>query len=142
MSNKYRVISTVMKYGISAVLVLVLAYTFVAFRVETLSDLALLSDVELYRMLCDAFTIPGMLFLMAGLLMTVSNAGALDGVGYVVSNAVKMLIPGKAAKMERYKEYLDRKRENRPKGYGFLYVVGGATMAVAMVFLLLFYQVY
>ena len=142
MSNKYRVISTVIKYGISAALVFVLAYTFVAFRVEALSDLALLSDVELYRMLCDAFTIPGMLFLMAGLLMTVSNAGALDGVGCVVSNAVKMLIPGKAAKMERYKEYLDRKRENRPKGYGFLYVVGGATMAVAMVFLLLFYQVY
>lgn len=142
MSNKYRVISTVIKYGISAALVLVLAYTFVAFRVESLSDLALLSSVELYRMLCDAFTIPGLLFLMAGLLMTVSNAGALDGVGYVVGNALKMLIPGKAAKMERYKEYLDRKRENRPKGYGFLYVVGGATMAVAMVFLLLFYQVY
>ena len=142
MSDKQRTVGNIVKYGISAGLALLLAYAFVSFRVEELSDLARLSEVELYRILCDAFTVPGLLFLMAGLLMTVSNAGALDGVGYVVSNAVKMLIPGKAAKMERYKEYLDRKRENRPKGYGFLYVVGGATMAVAMVFLLLFYQVY
>ena len=142
MSDKQRTVSNVIKYGISAALTLLLAYAFVSFRVEALSDLARLSDVELYRILCDAFTVPGLRFLMAGLLMTISNAGALDGVGYVVGNAVKMLIPGRAAKMERYKEYLDRKRENRPKGYGFLYVVGGAAMAVALVFLFLFYQVY
>lgn len=142
MSDKQRTVSNAIKYGISAALTLLLAYAFVSFRVEALSDLARLSDVELYRILCDAFTVPGLLFLMAGLLMTISNAGALDGVGYVVGNAVKMLIPGRAAKMERYKEYLDRKRENRPKGYGFLYVVGGAAMAVALVFLFLFYQVY
>lgn len=142
MSDKQRTAGNAIKYGISAALTLLLAYAFVAFRVESLGDLARLSDVELYRILCDAFTVPGLLFLMAGLLMTVSNAGALDGVGYVVGNAVKMLIPGRATKMERYKEYLDRKRENRPKGYGFLYVVGGAAMAVAFVFLFMFYQVY
>ena len=130
-----------LKYGISVSLALLMAYAFVALRVdfEHPEETAL---VDWYRIVCDAFTVPGLLFLMFGAFMSLSNEGALDGLGYVCVNGLKMLIPGGAMKMERYKEYLERKRENRPKGYGFLYVVGGAGMAIAFVFLFLFYQVY
>ena len=129
------------KSGIAFALCLVLAYAFVALRVD-ISTLGTLEPVDLYLLLCDAFTIPGVLMLMFGLLMTISNQGALDGVGYVAINALKMLIPTAAANMERYKDYLERRKANRAKGYGFLYVVGAICMAIAGVFMILFYSLY
>lgn len=129
------------KYGISVVLALLMAYVFVALRVD-FKNLQATTTVQWYLVLCDAFTVPGLLFLMFGAFMSLSNQGALDGVGYVAMNALKMLIPGGAMKMERYKEYLERRRDNRVKGYGFLYVVGASCMAIAGVFMALFYSLY
>ena len=133
--------NNLMKCAIALAGSLVLAYAFVALRVD-MTNLGAVEPVELYRILCDAFTIPGLLLLMFGLLMTISNQGALDGVAYVVKNAVKMLIPAAAADMERYKEYLERRKANRVKGYGFLYVVGAVCLGIAGIFLVLFYSVY
>lgn len=130
-----------MKYGISVTIGLILAYIYVATRID-LSNLAAVAKVDMYLILCDAFSIPGLLLLLAGLMMTLSNQGALDGVGYVAVNAIKMLIPGGAVKAERYKEYLERKRANRIKGYGFLFVTAIAFLAVAAVFMALFYSIY
>ena len=129
------------KYGISVSLALLMAYAFVALRVdfEHPEETVLM---DWYRILCDAFTVPGLLFTMFGCFVSLSNQGAMDGLGYVAANAIKMLIPGGAMKMERYKEYLERRRANRVKGYGFLYVVGLGCMAIAGVFMALFYSVY
>ncbi len=129
------------KSAIAAALGLLLVYTFIAFRVD-FSDLSGVELIDWYRMLCDAFTIPGLLMLMFALLMTISNQGALDGLGYVAVNGLKMLIPGAAAKMERYLEYVERRRKNRAKGYGFLYVVSAIFLAFAGIFLVLFYSLY
>jgi hypothetical protein len=129
------------KYGVSVVASLALAFFFVYARVD-FSNPGATELIEWYRIICDAFTIPGLLFLMFGCLMSLSNAGAMDGLGYVVVNGLKMLIPGGALKMERYKEYLERRRENRVRGYGFLYIVGIGCMAVAFVFMILFYGIY
>ena len=130
-----------LKYGISVSLALLIAYAFVALRVdfEHPEETAL---IDWYRIICDAFTIPGLLYLMFGAFMSLSNEGALDGLGYVTANAIKMLIPGGGRKLERYKEYLERRRANRVKGYGFLYVVGAGCMAIAGVFMALFYSLY
>lgn len=130
-----------LKYGISVGICLILAYVYAALRID-FSNLAEVERVDLYLILCDAFSIPGLIMLMSGFLMTVSNQGALDGVGYVAVHAVRMLIPGAAAKTERYKEYVDRRRANRIKGYGFLYVVAGIFLAIAGVFMALFYSLY
>ena len=129
------------KYGVSVGLALALAFFYVYVRVD-FADPGATPLVEWYRILCDAFTIPALILLMLGCLMSLSNAGAMDGLGYVVSIAVKMLIPGGALKMERYKEYLERRRANRVRGYGFLYLVGGGCMAVSLVFMVLFYAIY
>lgn len=131
----------VTKSLIASAIGLVLVYLFVSFRVD-FENPELTSLMDWYLILCDAFTIPGLVYLMLGLLMTLSNQGALDGVGYVAINGLKMLIPGAATKMERYKEYLERRRANRIKGYGFFYVVGGIFMAVSGVFMALFYSLY
>ena len=126
------------KYGISFGISLALAYLYVALRIDWQN----VQPVELYLTLCDAFTVPGLLMLMSGLLMTVSNTGALDGLGYVAVNGLKMLIPGGGMKAETFKEYLERRRANRIHGYGFLYVTALVCLAVAAVFMILFYSVY
>ena len=115
-----------------------LAYLYVGLR-----DFAGVSLMEKYRMLCDAFTVPGLLFLMLGLLMSISKQGALDGVTYVVSHGLKMLIPGHHDKQEKFIDYVQRKREkNKGKSFGFLYLTGAIYMGIAIVFLILFYNLY
>lgn len=133
--------SNLIKCGIAMALSLMLVYVFVSLRVD-LTNLSAVEPVDLYLILCDAFTIPGLLLLMFGLLMTISNQGALDGLGYVAINGLKMLIPGAATRMERYKEYVERRRANRVKGYGFLYVVAAILLAIAGIFMILFYSLY
>lgn len=128
----------VIKYGISSAFCLVLAAVYVGLR-----DFQLQTNMEKYRILCDAFTIPGLVLVMVGALMAVSNEGALYGLGYVVSYAVKILVPGKRHEHERYYEYVQRKKEQgQVKGYGFLFVVGGISLAIAIVFMILFYRLY
>ena len=129
------------KYGISIGMSLGLAFLFIYLRVD-FENPEQTELIEWYRIICDAFTIPGLLLLMFGCLMSLSNAGAMDGLGYAVVNGLKMLIPGGALKMERYKEYLERRRANRIRGYGFLYIVGAGCMAIALIFMFLFYGIY
>ena len=130
-----------LKYGISVGIGLILAFIYISARVD-IGNLAAVEKVDLYLVFCDGFFVPGILMLMSGFLMSVSNQGAMDGVAYVLVNAARMLIPGGGLKTERYKEYVERKRENRIKGYGFLYVVAFVFLAVSGTFMALFYTVY
>ena len=135
MSNAAK--TRILKYGICAVFTVVLAWLYIALR-----DFEGAVLVEKYRMLCDAFTVPGVLLLCVGGLVWASNLGALDGLSYVVSVAVKALIPGKRKEIEKYGDYVLRKREKPPVGCGFLLISGAVVMAIAMVFLALFYSLY
>lgn len=92
-----------------------------------------------YRILCDAFTLPGMLLVLFALLLTVSGEGALDGIAYGLERAVKMFT-FRGTEQEKYADFVARRREKRPKGFGFLFVAGGSFLAVAALFLLLFYS--
>ena len=136
MSKKWKI--RLAKYGGCALFVGVMAWTYIALR-----DFAGAALVDQYRYLCDAFTIPGTLLLMVGCLISLSNEGALDGLGYAVSFGIGMIIPGRGARaQEKYADYVDRRRSKRLRGYGFLYISGAVTMAVALVFLGLFYSVF
>ena len=128
----------VIKYGVSSAFCLGLAAVYVGLR-----DFSLQSTMEKYRILCDAFTIPGLVLVMIGALMAVSNEGALYGVTYVLGYAFRILIPGKRHEHERYYDYVERKREEgKVKGYGFLFIVGGISLAIAIIFMILFYRLY
>ena len=129
------------KYGISVGISLLLAYVYIASRID-LGNLSQVQPMDLYLIICDAFTVPGLLLLMSGLLMTISNMGALDGLGYVAVNGLKMLIPGGGKKPETFKEYLDRRREKKIRGYGFLYITALGCIAISVVFMILFYRLY
>lgn len=99
-----------------------------------------LPSLQQYRLLCDAFTIPGVILIMVGFLVMIANAGNFTGLAYAAKHAVKMLLPFGSKKQERYYDYYQRKQEQgRIKSYGFLFITGLAFMAVAMVFFTLFY---
>lgn len=124
------------KYGGCAVFTALMVWLFVWLR-ETPATLA-----EQMRLLCDAFTIPAVMLLCLGGLVWASNEGALDGIGYVLSFTIKSLTPGKRGTIEKYADYVERKREKRGGGYGFLLISGAVVMAIALVFLGVFYLVY
>ncbi len=99
------------------------------------------SLADKYRILCDAFTIPGIILLMLGLLVWISTTGTLDGITYVFSWLRARIFPaGAAKKRETYYDYVDRKSKNRSKGYAFLFICGAVFMVVALVLMGLFYR--
>jgi hypothetical protein len=127
------------KYGITIGICGLMIWSVISIRTSELGAFSQLSTLLRYRVLCDAFTVPGMLLIMSGLLMFVANEGALDGLSYLGHYLKNMFIPGSRNKTKRYFDYVEGKREKRVKGFGFLFVVGGVCMLIALVFLGLFY---
>ena len=128
------------KYGIATGGSLALAFFYVYVRVD-FDDPGATALMEWYRLLCDAFTIPGLLMLMFAAMLSISNEGGLDGVSYLVKQGFRMLT-FRGISQEKYLDYVQHRRENRLTGYGFLYIVGAVFMAVALIFLALFYSIY
>ena len=132
-----RLKTNLLKYGITGAVCLGLAALYCVLR-----DFGGMSVVEKYRALCDGFTIPGLIALCVGALLWVGNDGFFYGLGYCLDVARKALLPGGRRKMERYYDYVERHRQKKVTGYGFLFVCGGACMAIAIIFLALFYRLY
>ena len=137
MSDRTKV--TIAKYGISSGAALILIWIYCSSR-----DLFLLSPMERWRTLCDAFTIPGLSYIMIGFLIMIANEGFFDMLSYACSKAVGVFLPGRGLSDdgEKYYDYVQRKKEKRSKGFGFLFVVGGILMAFALLFMFLFYRLY
>ena len=128
----------VAKYGCCAAFVALAAVAYVASR-----DFSKAVVMDQYRYLSDAFTIPGVLLIMFGGMVWVSNMGALDGLAFSLRFIAYSLIPGKRAqRSESYGDYVMRKREKQVKGYGFLFISGLISLAISLVFVVLFYSLY
>lgn len=133
-----RLRKNLLKYGITVAVCLAFAAIFCYSREFFQQTLTVK-----YRILCDAFTIPGSICLCLGILIWASTDGFFDGLTYCLSIAWRSFIPGgRAAPAEKYYDYVMRKRDKRITGYGFIPIVGAVFMAIAIVFLLLFNSVY
>ena len=128
--------SNLIKSGIASVVGILLVVAFVGS--SEFGDQSLMNK---YKILCDAFTVPGLLMLMFAVLISVSNEGALDGLSYVVKQGFRMLT-FRGLGTEKYLDFVESRREKRVRGYGFLYIVGAAFMVVALIFMALFYSLY
>lgn len=96
--------------------------------------------VDQYRLLCDAFTIPGVILLMVGLLVWIAGEGMFDSLTYLGRSFFWMF---NQAKPVRYFDYIQEKRANRKHiRCGFLLLSGAIYLAVALIFMALFYKVY
>ena len=135
MSKRTR--SLLLKYGIGSAVALLLAAVML---IAKWSEIKTIQDQ--YRILSDGFTIPGLFYVFASIMMLVTNEGALNGIGFILSYTVKRLIPGRHGEQENYGRYVERKKRNQVTGYSFLFVIGGVCLALSVLFTVLFYQAY
>ncbi len=98
--------------------------------------------VDQYRVLCDAFSIPGILLILFALLFTLNNLGALDTIAYLMSFLPRMIAPGAFGEPEKLIDFVENRRQKRTKGYGFLYIVGFMFLGIAIFYLVKFYSVF
>ena len=101
-----------------------------------------LAMIDKYRLLSNAFTIPGLLLLMVGCLIAVSTSGLFDMLSYGFQRALRAFIPGHKAGSESFYDYKTRKSEVRFSGYSFVLITGAVFTAISVIFLILFYSVY
>lgn len=128
--------STLIKYGITLVLMCALLYAVLAVR-----DFFNISDgKEKLRALCDAFTVPAVIAFCAGALVFVASHGVFDGLGYIGRAILGTFIPGMRLTQKSYKEYKASKadKENKVSG-AFLFICGGVFFIIAIVFLIMYY---
>lgn len=130
-------LKTVLKYALAFLPCGTVSYLYLSLR-----DFGAAPELAQCRMLSDAFLIPGLIIILFALLITLSNGGALDGISYMAKRAISMLIPGMRNNTERFYDYIERKRKNPLRGYGFLFVVGGCFLIVSIYFYIRFYQLY
>ena len=136
MSDRLR--NNLIKYGSCAAVGLLAGYGYLSGH-----DLFNLPLVDQYRLLSDAFMIPGFLMVAFGLLIYLANEGAFLGIGFIGQKAVGFLIPFLyKQKGETYREYVERKTGKPTKGYGFLLICGCVFLAVSAVFLVLYSQIH
>ncbi len=127
------------RYGVTAGLAVLITCTVT----QTYGLAEAQTPVEKYRILCDAFTIPGVTFTMVGLLIKLMDCGLLDGLSYAMRSLYRVFIPGAARQDEKFYDYLQRKKEERKgKHTAFVLHIGILFMVPAFIFYFLFYQVY
>lgn len=114
---------------------------FVAFYLSN-NDLSMASRQDQYRILCDAFTLPGLFMLLLGAMIVMNNLGALDLLAYGMRYVVHLIVPSWDFSKQSYYDYVEERRNKRVKGFGFLFVVGGILFGIGLIFLALFYHVY
>ena len=123
------------KYLTTLTVAIVMAVLYVTSRWDTS-----LSLTDKYCVLCDGFSVPGILIVSIAVLISMNNLGALDGIAYVLGFVPRLLFPAAFGQQERYLDYVEARREKRVKGYGFLYVVGLIFLGFSIVFLVLFFN--
>ena len=98
--------------------------------------------VDQYRVLCDAFSIPGIMMVLFAMLFSLNNVGALDTIAYLMSFLPRIIAPGAFGEPEKLIDFVENRRQKRSKGYGFLYIVGFIFLGIAIFYLVLFYRVF
>ncbi len=92
------------------------------------------------QILSDAFLVPGVFIMGVGLIVVAANGGTFDMLGY----AVRMIFDGlkRDLKNRKYKDFAEYReaRKDRKIGYGYLLITGAAFIALAVLFLLIWYN--
>lgn len=131
----------VLKYTICAAVGI--AFVWFILLMRNIFEMAEKKDV--FRTLCDAFAVPGVMFMLFGVLLILAREGSFDGIGYGLRRAVEMLIPTRRGEYEKYADYKAKKDEkhklDKQSGVAFMFIVGGAFFLVSLIFLALYYYV-
>ncbi len=100
--------------------------------------------LEKYRILADAFTVPGVCLMLFFALVLVSRDGFFDSLGYIFTRVGHMFLPTARYKHQTYLDYKQAKREKKEKrasSPAHIFFIGLAYTVVAVVFTVLYYTV-
>lgn len=122
------------KYGIATAIATMMTL-FVIYIRDYSNDMNLLDK---YWILADAFTVPGVIFIMVGCLVAISTTGFFDSIAYAMKGLARAVLPFYDKSDEKYYDYKTKREEKRFKGYGFIFVVGGIFTAISLVFTALY----
>jgi len=111
----------------------------VAWYYASSRDVWELEPVLKYHVLCDACTLPGAFMMLLGVLIVLSNAGALDTLAfffhYLTHTFIPLLGPGQS-----YLDFVEERRAKPGAGFAFLLLAGGVLLLAAAVFLILYFK--
>ena len=112
--------------------------------IVSLRDFTVMSESEKIKNWADAFTIPGVIYVMLGIMVWISTTGFFDMLSYGLSRAGRMFVPFLSAKRndETFYDYKVRKNSDRFSGYSFMFIVGAIFIVIGVVFTILFYTVW
>jgi len=97
---------------------------------------------ERYRILADAFCVPGVILMCFSGIMWVASDGFFDGLAYAFGRVGGMFIPAYKVKHETFFDYKQRKKEKRAEKEGtsfwYLFFVGLGFVLVSAIFTVLY----
>lgn len=99
---------------------------------------ALTEPAEILAALCDAFFVPGIIYLSVGVLLYVSNEGFFDIFAYGGHSLLLLFTPfRKPENQEHYYEYKQARAERRKQPKPVLLVIGAVFVLLAGVCLIM-----
>ena len=127
---------TVLKYGITIAIGFL-----IAIGVCDLQNIfSVLEPLRICKILCNAFFISGILLLGVGILVFISKEGMFDGMTYYAGRFMMLFSRNYDEKRKTALSYYEyKKAKNRESGGGFILITGLGFLAIAIVFLALFY---
>lgn len=127
----------VIKYLVTIIIGLIMAFSVCKSKYLFVQT----NPLRIYRILCDAFFVSGTILSSVGLLVFVSKEGLFDGMTYYAGRLRLLLSKDYEEKRKNALSYYEYKQaKNRDGGQvGFILVVGLGFLAVAGIFLALFY---
>ena len=127
----------ILRYSIASAVGLALAFVILCFK----NIFSQTDAVKVFQILCDAFFVTGICFACIGVIMLAGNGGAFDMLGYafvMLFDALRKDISKR--KYKDFDEYRQAKKEKK-RNVLYMFVVGGAFIAISVIFLILYYQV-
>lgn len=131
--------STIIKYAVAGLIGLVIAACYIfSNNVFKQQD-----ATEIMKIICDGFSVGGLLLLLSGLLTFCNKNGVFDGIGYsfeIVFISRNWSRKRKFEDRRSFADYREEKAKKRSTSW-FLVIVGGIELAIALLFLGLYYLV-
>jgi len=95
--------------------------------------------IEVLYAFCDAFFVPGILLLGFGALLFCADDGLFDMMNYGVMLCVNLVRKEEKRRAfpKTFHDYRQMKQEGRNGGFGYLLIIGGVFIALAILFLVI-----
>ena len=112
---------------------------FAVYRVQTYAPTAE-NAKNIMKILSDSFFVPGVILSGVGLIIFASNGGAFDMLAFAFIRFFDLLRKDVKGKYKDYYEYRQAKKDRHTKMF-FMLAVGLVFIAIAVVFLIVYYNI-